>query len=47
LTVQRVERMSDAEIVQQLDELRQQFAQWAIERLSLPAPAQSSSTARR
>jgi terminase small subunit-like protein len=46
LTVQRAERMSDAEIVQQLDEMRQQFARWAIERQSLPAPPRSSSSAR-
>ena len=47
LTVQRAERMSDAEIAAELEVLQKQFAQWAIERQSLPAPAQSSSAARR
>lgn len=47
LTVQRAERMSDAEIAAELEVLQKQFAQWAVERQSLPAPAQSSSAARR
>jgi hypothetical protein len=45
LTVQRAERMSDAEIAAEV--LQKHFAQWAVERQSLPAPAQSSSAARR
>ena len=47
LTVQRAERMSDAEIAAELEVLQKQFAQWVVERQSLPAPAQSSSAARR
>jgi hypothetical protein len=32
--------MSDAEIAAELARLQQQFAQWAIERQSLPAAAE-------
>ena len=45
LTVQRAERMSDAEIAAELEVLQKPFAQRAVERQSLPAPAQSSSAA--